>query len=267
MSRSLIRGHPFRRNPSPSDLVGPSSTVGVCQLANSAAIESATAGRPGSLRAQTQMAAWRPSSTPTRMVTMASTSLASDGAKVHHGRLTSRPVPRSATIPPAGSGSPTRKAPKSWGKDYGALDNRGNPLYFARSVKVVCLEDGKLMKPVAELPPLGKRGESPDTGQKVESRHALRLSADRHRRQGPRLADLSPEVRQPLQHASRLLLADLRPPARRRPLDASRSRCTTPTACSTAGRCCCRIRAAACASSTTPTAATRRRKPSTTRST
>jgi hypothetical protein len=61
------------------------------------------------------------------------------------------------------------EGPEQWGKDFGALDNRGNPLYFARTVKVVCLQDGKLMRPVAELPPLANRGESPDTGQKVEA--------------------------------------------------------------------------------------------------
>jgi hypothetical protein len=63
------------------------------------------------------------------------------------------------------------EGPEQWGKNFGALDSTGgNPLYFDRTVKVVCLVDGKLMKPVAELPPLGKRGDSPDTGQKVESR-------------------------------------------------------------------------------------------------
>jgi hypothetical protein len=66
------------------------------------------------------------------------------------------------------------EGPEGWGKNFGALDDRNNPMYFDRTVKVVCVEDGKLMKPVAELPPLGKRGESPDTGQKVEAR--LRLA-------------------------------------------------------------------------------------------
>ena len=62
------------------------------------------------------------------------------------------------------------EGPEGWGKNFGALDQTGNPMYFDRTVKVVCIEDGKLMRPVAELPPLGKRGESPDTGQKVEAR-------------------------------------------------------------------------------------------------
>lgn len=61
------------------------------------------------------------------------------------------------------------EGPESWGKDFGALDNRGNPLYFRRTVKVVCLVDGKLMKPVAELPALADKTDSPDTGQKVET--------------------------------------------------------------------------------------------------
>jgi len=40
-----------------------------------------------------------------------------------------------------------------WGKDYGPLEKKpGDPLYGQRSVRVVCLQDGKLMKPVAELP-------------------------------------------------------------------------------------------------------------------
>src|SRR5262249_31229124 len=62
------------------------------------------------------------------------------------------------------------EGPEQWGKNYGALDHSGGtPLYFARTVKVVCLADGKLMAPAAELPGLGKSGESPDTGQKVEA--------------------------------------------------------------------------------------------------
>jgi hypothetical protein len=61
------------------------------------------------------------------------------------------------------------EGPEQWGKNYGIFDDNGNPLYFARTVKVVCVVDGKLMKPVAELPPLGKRMPNPDTGQKAES--------------------------------------------------------------------------------------------------
>ncbi|MGH7223647.1 MAG: hypothetical protein ACRELF_10490, partial [Gemmataceae bacterium] len=44
------------------------------------------------------------------------------------------------------------EGPEKWGHDYGALAGDSEPLYSSRSVRVVCLEDGKLMKPVAELP-------------------------------------------------------------------------------------------------------------------
>jgi hypothetical protein len=45
------------------------------------------------------------------------------------------------------------EGPALWGKDFGALaPGRGEPLYSSRSVRVVCLENGKLMRPVAELP-------------------------------------------------------------------------------------------------------------------
>src|SRR5262245_22779660 len=45
------------------------------------------------------------------------------------------------------------EGPEQWGKDYGALaPNKGNPLYNERSVRVVCLDNGKLMRPAAELP-------------------------------------------------------------------------------------------------------------------
>ena len=44
------------------------------------------------------------------------------------------------------------EGPELWGKDYGALvPNKGNPLYNARSVRVVCLDNGKLFKPAAVL--------------------------------------------------------------------------------------------------------------------
>jgi hypothetical protein len=60
------------------------------------------------------------------------------------------------------------EGPEQWGKNFGVFDDRGNPLYFARTVRVVCLEDGKLMRPVAELPPLAPHLACPDTGQKAE---------------------------------------------------------------------------------------------------
>jgi hypothetical protein len=44
------------------------------------------------------------------------------------------------------------EGPERWGKDWGPFDPEGEPLYSSRSIRVVCLVDGKLMKPVAELP-------------------------------------------------------------------------------------------------------------------
>jgi hypothetical protein len=61
------------------------------------------------------------------------------------------------------------EGPEQWGKNFGVFDDRGNPMYFARTVRVVCLENGKLKKPVAELPPLADRMACPDTGQKAEA--------------------------------------------------------------------------------------------------
>jgi hypothetical protein len=60
------------------------------------------------------------------------------------------------------------EGPENWGKNFGVFDDRGNPLYFARTARVICLADGKLMKPVAELPPLAPHLACPDTGQKAE---------------------------------------------------------------------------------------------------
>jgi hypothetical protein len=44
------------------------------------------------------------------------------------------------------------EGPERWGKETGALARKGNPLFSARSVRVVCVQDGKLMRPAAELP-------------------------------------------------------------------------------------------------------------------
>jgi hypothetical protein len=46
------------------------------------------------------------------------------------------------------------EGPEKWGKDYGSLvPGPGNPLYSARSVRVVCIDtDRKLKRPIAELP-------------------------------------------------------------------------------------------------------------------
>jgi hypothetical protein len=45
------------------------------------------------------------------------------------------------------------EGPELWGKDFGALDpSDGQPLYSSRSVRVVCLVNGKMSRPAAELP-------------------------------------------------------------------------------------------------------------------
>jgi hypothetical protein len=45
------------------------------------------------------------------------------------------------------------EGPDKWGKDYGAqAAGKGNPLYNERSVRVVCQENGRLLRPAAELP-------------------------------------------------------------------------------------------------------------------
>ncbi|HEV3259005.1 MAG TPA: hypothetical protein VG013_19190 [Gemmataceae bacterium] len=54
------------------------------------------------------------------------------------------------------------EGPERWGKDFGALDEDANPLYNTRSVRVVCLQDGKLFKPAAELPTSTSNHKHPD---------------------------------------------------------------------------------------------------------
>jgi hypothetical protein len=50
------------------------------------------------------------------------------------------------------------EGPEKWGKNFGALDQeRGNPLYNERSVRVACIADGKLFHPAAELPTSAQR--------------------------------------------------------------------------------------------------------------
>lgn len=44
------------------------------------------------------------------------------------------------------------EGPERWGKDFGAFDTEGQPLYSSHSVRVVCWHHGKLLEPVAELP-------------------------------------------------------------------------------------------------------------------
>ncbi len=68
------------------------------------------------------------------------------------------------------------EGPEKWGKDFGALAGDGNPLYNSRSVRVVCLEDGKLMEPVAELPTLPADPPRPDRGKPVPFEKVPRYS-------------------------------------------------------------------------------------------
>lgn len=55
------------------------------------------------------------------------------------------------------------EGPAGWGKDFGALDKGGgNPLYNQRTVRVVCLDNGKLMK-APEVPSQMRQGTSERT--------------------------------------------------------------------------------------------------------
>jgi hypothetical protein len=59
------------------------------------------------------------------------------------------------------------EGPEQWGKDYGAfVADQGDPLYTSRSVRVVCLQDGKLFTPAAELPTSNARKPHPIAGGK-----------------------------------------------------------------------------------------------------
>ena len=71
------------------------------------------------------------------------------------------------------------EGPENWGKDFGALQDGGNPLYNARAVRVVCLEDGKLMEPVAELPRLADNPPKPGWGKPVNYEKVPRWSNPR----------------------------------------------------------------------------------------
>ena len=103
------------------------------------------------------------------------------------------------------------EGPEKWGKDYGAfVPGKGNPLYNERSSRVVCLDaDGKLMRPTAELPT--SRYEPP----------ALPFDALKTAlyEKTPRLALVSPQLRDALLVASRLLLAHVCTPPRRSKLE------------------------------------------------
>jgi hypothetical protein len=65
---------------------------------------------------------------------------------------------------------------ENWGKDFGALDRRGTPLYKARSVRVACLENNQLLKPAAELPT--SVSNQPDPNERVPRYAYPRLGLD-----------------------------------------------------------------------------------------
>ena len=69
------------------------------------------------------------------------------------------------------------EGPEKWGKDFGALAGDGNPLYNARVVRVVCVEDGKLMEPVAARPVLAVRPAPAGSGEaRASMKKSLRTS-------------------------------------------------------------------------------------------
>jgi hypothetical protein len=65
---------------------------------------------------------------------------------------------------------------EKWGKDFGALDRRGTPLYLARSVRIACLEGDKLLKPAAELPTSASN--QPDPNERLPRYAYPRLGLD-----------------------------------------------------------------------------------------
>jgi hypothetical protein len=72
------------------------------------------------------------------------------------------------------------EGPEQWGKDYGALDaDQGEPLYSSRSVRVVCLQDGKLFAPVAELPASEAKKPNPVNGLPINYERPPRYSSPR----------------------------------------------------------------------------------------
>jgi len=72
------------------------------------------------------------------------------------------------------------EGPEQWGKDYGALvADQGEPLYSSRSVRVVCLQDGKLFKPTAELPTSEAKKPNPVGGLPLNYERPARYSSPR----------------------------------------------------------------------------------------
>ncbi len=113
------------------------------------------------------------------------------------------------------------EGPEKWGKDFGALAGRRQPA-LQRPRRPRGLPGGRQADGAGRRAAAARRQSAQaGVGQAGQLRKgpALQQPAARPGRQGPALADLPPEVRHALQHPPRLLLADLRPPAGRRPLD------------------------------------------------
>jgi hypothetical protein len=71
------------------------------------------------------------------------------------------------------------EGPELWGKEFGALvPDKGEPLYSSRSVRVVCLQDGKLFRPVADLPTSDVKKPG-DVGAQPDYEHGGRYSSPR----------------------------------------------------------------------------------------
>ena len=176
------------------------------------------------------------------------------------------------TTPRAGSGSPTRKGPEQWGKDFGA----SSPTRASRSTAPLGARRLPAGRQAHSGPPPSCRRRTPEAAPRRPKRRQARPELRAATRYAYPQLGIDGKGRVWLTyrqkfgtrytHPPRLLLADLRPPPRRRPLDRAdrgaplrRPARHRPVLLPHA--------AAACSSSTTPTAATPRRRRSTTTST
>jgi hypothetical protein len=72
------------------------------------------------------------------------------------------------------------EGPERWGKDYGAfVADQGDPLYSSRSVRLVCLEQGKVLTPAAELPTSKAVKPDPVGGKPLNYERPARYSSPR----------------------------------------------------------------------------------------
>jgi hypothetical protein len=112
-----------------------------------------------------QLLLYRPGFTPVRPATVAGSS-----------RFEARP---SLAYDPQGRlWIAYEEGPQEWGKDYGALAaDQGDPLYSSRSVRVVCVQDGKLFQPAAELPTSEAKKPNPVNGLPINYERPPRYSS------------------------------------------------------------------------------------------